>query len=113
MKIYQIHKYGGEWEDSYDYIVGSYLYRHRAEEIMEDLKQKSNIKHEEVLHCQDCPIWNLGNEGITEEDVAKECITYCDRFCRDDYDDGSFDCNNWQSYYEKPMYRIEEIEVEM
>lgn len=30
MKIYQIHEYGGEWEDKYDWIVGSYLSEERA-----------------------------------------------------------------------------------
>lgn len=32
MKIYQLHEYGGEWEDRYDYIIGSYLRKERAEE---------------------------------------------------------------------------------
>lgn len=30
MKIYQIHEYGGEWKDSYDFIVGSFVSRERA-----------------------------------------------------------------------------------
>ena len=38
MKIYQLHKFGGEWEDSYDYIIGSYLRKERAEEeTMKDI----------------------------------------------------------------------------
>ena len=32
MKIYQLHKYGGEFEEAYDYIIGSYFRKERAEE---------------------------------------------------------------------------------
>ena len=32
MKIYQLHKYGGELEDYRNYIIGSYLHKERAEE---------------------------------------------------------------------------------
>ena len=31
MKIYQVHKSGGEWEDAYDYIVKSCLNKEKAE----------------------------------------------------------------------------------
>ena len=31
MKIYQVHKYSGEYEDYRDQIIGSYLRRERAE----------------------------------------------------------------------------------
>ena len=30
MKIYQLHEYGGQWEDSFDYIIDSYLKKERA-----------------------------------------------------------------------------------
>ena len=30
MKIYQVHKSGGEWEDYYHYIVASYLHEENA-----------------------------------------------------------------------------------
>lgn len=32
MKIYQIHKSSGEWEDGYNIIVGSYLKFNKAKE---------------------------------------------------------------------------------
>ena len=40
MKIYQIHEYGGELEDKFDYIVGSYLSEERA--IAERMKLEAN-----------------------------------------------------------------------
>ena len=43
MKIYQLHKHGGEWEDYRDVIIGSYLRKERAEE--EKLKAE---KEEEI-----------------------------------------------------------------
>ena len=110
MKIYQLHKYGGEWEDVYDHIIGSYLRKERAEELMADFKQRSKIREEESRHCMDCPVWEQLGDNI--EQIAQKCADYCSRFVRDNQDDGGFECNNWQSYWELPGYRIEEVEVE-
>ena len=45
MKIYQLHERGGEWEDYYDYIRGSFLRKERAieEKIKAEVKQKEEI----------------------------------------------------------------------
>jgi Na+/melibiose symporter-like transporter len=42
MKIYQLHKYGGEWEDAYDYIIGTYWLKKRAEEEKSKAEAKEN-----------------------------------------------------------------------
>ena len=110
MKIYQIHKYGGQWEDAYDHIVGSYIRKERAEEVMTSLKQQSKLREEESRHCIDCPCWELLGDNV--EQIAQKCADYCTRFDRDNQYDGGFECNNWQSYYELPGFRIEKVEVE-
>lgn len=43
MIVYQLHKCGGEWEDSFDYIIGSYLRKERAEE--EKIKAETEEKN--------------------------------------------------------------------
>lgn len=109
MKIYQLHKYGGEWEDSFDYIIGSYLRKERAEEE----KTKAELKDEEnrklSRHCSNCPLtdgWSLNDE------VAKKCEKYCDKFKYVDMGDDGFDCDNYTAYWCDVYFRIEEVEVE-
>ena len=55
MKIYQLHEYGGEWEDSYDYIIGSYLRKERAEEEKIKAEVKDNKLVEHSNRCWACP----------------------------------------------------------
>ena len=109
MKIYQLHKYGGEWEDAYNYIIGSYFRKERAEEE----KTKAELKYEEdrelSRHCDNCPIvnnWNLDDE------VARECEKYCDRFKYIDMGDEGFDCGNYVGLLYDSHFNIEEVEVE-
>ncbi len=110
MKIYQLHQYGGEWEDSYDYIVGSYLRKERAEEAMAIFQRVDQIKVKESRQCCCCPLFNSSTDD--SDKLKEECIAYCDRFRVAEYDDGGIDCDNWQSYYDEPMYCIKEVEVE-
>ena len=109
MKIYQLHEYGGEWEEAYDYIIGSYFRRERAEEE----KAKSELKCEEdrqlSRHCSNCPIingWSL------DEEVAKKCEKYCDKFKYVDMGDDGFDCGNYVGLWYDSHFKIEEVEVE-
>lgn len=109
MKIYQLHEYGGEWEESYDYIIGSYFRRERAEEE----KAKSELKYKEdrelSRHCSNCPLvedWSL------DDTVAKKCKEYCDRFKYVDVGDDGFDCGNYVGLWTDSHFKIEEVEVE-
>ena len=108
MKIYQLHKYGGEWEDAYDYIIGSYLRKERAEEekIKAELQDKSD--KELARRCSNCPLicsWGLDDE------VARKCAEYCDKFKYIDMGDDGFDCGNYTTYWDEVCFRIEEVEV--
>ena len=109
MKIYQLHKYGGEWEDAFDHIIGSYLRKERAEE--EKVKAKLRDEEDRKLsrHCLNCPLcngWSLNNE------VAKKCEEYCDKFKYMDLGNDGFDCGNYTTYWWEVHFRIEEVEVE-
>ena len=110
MKIYQIHKYGGEWEDYYDYIVGSYIRKERAEEMMGAFVEQSKSDREQARRCGRCPAWN--QLGDNTEQIAMECGIYCDKFHRDNNEDGTFECSNWMSINYESHFRIEEVEVE-
>ena len=107
MKIYQIHEYGGQWEDAYDYIVGSYLHQEKALEELERFRAEDV----ERSKCQECP--------------ANYCPSDCDDDCENcrggeraaeycvDYEPRSFGstiCVNYD-YHEPSFYKIEEVEV--
>lgn len=111
MKIYQIHEFGGEWEDFYDHIIGSYISLERAKDEM--AKRQAKIKEElQQSHmCNGCPICDsFGRDDI--EVLAKECANYCKHFERENYEDGSIDCVNWTSRYDEPSFEIKEVDVE-
>ncbi len=40
--IYQIHERGGEYEDRFDYVVGSYLHKEKAERELKRLVDEEN-----------------------------------------------------------------------
>lgn len=106
MVIYQLHKYGGEYEDRYDYIIGSYLRKERAEEE----KNKRELVEEEKIKmsrkCRSCPF--LDDDFCLEDKNHEE---YCDKAELTKDDKWGIYCNN--CYYHFPTYfRIEEAEVE-
>ena len=109
MKIYQLHKYGGEWEDHYDYIVNSYLHKNVAEQMLRVYKAQEEVICAHSRRCDRCPIWEQIGDNV--ERIAKKCADYCDQFKRESYEDGSLDCCNWMSHRDESNFRIEEVEV--
>ena len=109
MKIYQLHKYGGEWEDRYDDIINSYLHKDIAEAMLNVYKTLDAVECAHSRRCSRCPIW--GQIGDNVEIIAKKCADYCDQFKRESYEDGSLDCCNWMSHRDESNFRIEEVEV--
>ena len=110
MKIYQVHEYGGEWEDAYNYIIGSYLHKERAEEE----KIKAEAKEEQLMEhcdrCNRCPF--LEDEPFADIDKLKEkYFYYCDE-AKLESDDYGITCKNYFCKWDKSSFRIEEVEVE-
>lgn len=109
MKIYQLHKYGGEWE-YYDYTIGSYLRKERAEEE----KFKAEVKEKELMahgdRCNRCPF--LDDEPFADINKLKEkYFYYCDE-AKLEADDYGINCENYFSKWDESSFRIEEVEVE-
>lgn len=105
MLIYQLHEYGGQWEDSFDYIIGSYLKKERAEEE----KAKAEAKEEELVEqhkkCDDCPF--LYDEFITNEDL----LSYCSKAKLTKHKYGT-SCKNYYTHWDESSFNIVEVEVE-
>ena len=81
MIIYQLHEYGGEYEDSFDRIVGSFTSKKRAEEekrIREE-KEVSEIALSEK--CVACPLFSAWEAPEkTFECLEKMCKEHCEHF---------------------------------
>lgn len=108
MKIYQIHEYGGDWEDYRDHIVGTYLLKDKA------IKEKERFEKEEEIRqkCYYCPLYYC---DIDCDNDCEECIKtqvdrakiYCNRY--EPFDD--IKCVNCCHNFTDLNYRIEEVEV--
>ena len=109
MKIYQIHEYGGEWEDSYDYIVSSYLSEEKA------IAEKERLENEvlELSKCNTCILYFCPDDCSMKCD-SKECKDYAiaeAKKCKDYKSDGAGCCKNFRQKFDVSSFRIEEVEV--
>lgn len=122
MKIYQIHAYGGQYEDRYDYIQSSYISREKAE-------HEKTLLEEKEYECElwdECPICGHCLESECNEeycDDKEKCIDIMInaalKKCKmaDLYKDENailgFNCKNKVKTYgwDTTFYRIEEVSV--
>lgn len=126
MKIYQIHKSGGEWEDYYDIIVASYVNEDKAEARLKELKEEQ-LKHEEQSKkCSECPVVNQScsicehlqiccvnfdkcDVEYCNERALRLVEEYCDNYSN--IEDEYLSCENECWYTDNCSYRIEVVEV--
>ena len=105
MKIYQIHKIGGQWEDSYDYIIGSYLKKERAEEEKIKAEQEEQELRKQSKKCNECPY--LYDAFVTKEELLKYCPKA--KLEKDMFND--IGCVNYFLLWDESTFKIEEVEV--
>lgn len=110
MKIYQLHKYGGEWEDAYDHIIGTYLNKEKAEAAMAERHASDRRDAEYVEHCGMCPYWNSEDETTVE--LRDKMLAYCDHSDIHCDGNGELVCNASLLHYDYSNLRIEEVDVE-
>lgn len=110
MKIYQLHEFGGEWEDKYDYIIGSYLRKERAEEEMAKAVAYNAAMVDKAAKCRNCPLFDREDDDSVD-DVLTAIGEYCTmkKIMKDEY---GTHCENYSSFVDESYFRIEEIEVE-
>ena len=113
MKIYQIHETGGEYEDYFDYIVGTYLYQDKAELEMQRLIDAEEIRQKQYKKCQECPINDFDIIADNPFDVIrKACQKYCSHSeVVEDIEYDEFFCENQASYWDDKNYELKEVEV--
>ena len=77
MKIYQITEFGGDWEDSYEYVEKTYLSKEKAEEELSRLNDELS-KAKEMQHlCSKCKI-NYGGTNDKKKSLKIVGETLCE-----------------------------------
>lgn len=110
MKIYQIHECGGEWEDYYDYIVGSYLSRGKAVAVKEQLE----VSEVEATKCNKCPLLYCPDECNLKcgtKECEKHAINEAKKYCNSYKFSRHNKCENYHYKSNESYFRIEEVEV--
>ena len=110
--VYQIHKMSGECEDYLDTIIGSYLRKERAEEVIKTLRDKEKERRERSLKCQNCPVhdYNCDFRSVINE----HCEDFEEERELDDGEEQTFCKNEYYLYssYDAVYYEIQKVEVE-
>lgn len=118
MKVYQIHEYGGSWEDSYDYIRFTYLDPLKAQSKKEELEAQELIDR----MCDSCPLnycpddcdGDCKNCNETTRIIRAE--KYCNRCdvekveCKEK-DEYYHRCKNKSVHYDDSSFEIKEVDV--
>jgi hypothetical protein len=120
MKIYQIHKSGGCYEDHYDYIAFSYLDYIKASAKKVELDEQELVER----RCDRCPLvlcnddYCDGNcKNCNEDKKIKNAKDYCGKCliekvkyegCENEY---YLACKNNSNHSDDSYFRIEEVEV--
>lgn len=109
MKIYQLHKYGGEWEDSFDHIIGSYLRKERAAEEKIKAEAEEKVLAERGRKCNRCPF--LERPFAKIDDMIIKHSHYCLEAKLVDSSWGTY-CENYDGHWDEATFKIKEVEVE-
>lgn len=111
MKIYQAVGHGGQWDDAYEYVAGTYLDKTKAQDKVSELYTTKEQKQQQYDKCEECP-FSCGNVWI-------ESIYHSNTDCEladIDYDEESetYYCKNECQCYTDILdesYEIKEYEV--
>lgn len=103
MKVYQIFRASGEYEDYHRYAIKTYLHKSKAETELQRLIA-------EIPKCDKCP---YGSHLQTKK-IEPDCPHFKLKVWEaDEYDDEEvYDCENMLDDYDIPSFSIEEIEVD-
>ena len=115
MKVYQIHEYGGVWEDRFDYIRYSYLDEEKAIDKLKELEEEEKL----AVQCRNCPLVYCPNDcdkncNECNSDRMKEmALKRCNRFIPLKDEDGEWICNNdrYNRGWDDSYFKICEVEV--
>ena len=94
-KVYILHEYSGEYEDSSDYILGVYSSKESADSKKLELEEILKREYDKIDRCNECYKSDFN------------CKFRCDKF----KPDGDYECDNIISYVDDYTYEVKEYEV--
>lgn len=110
MKIYQLICSGGEYEDSYEYVVNTYLYEEKAQEECNRRNSELSKENEQAEKCNRC-------DGCFGCSKRKFDMIKCDdkKVDEENSHDDVYWCENYTDftadYYEYRRYHIKAYDV--
>ena len=99
MKIYQVIEFGGEYDDYYEFVIGTFLNEEKAIAEMNNQIEKQKSFENKYKKCTQC--------DYDETRLNKECFK---QFYDEDMILENYHCDNF-IYVEEKDYKIEEFEV--
>lgn len=110
--IYQIHEISGEYEDYRDAIIGSYLRKERAEEVLKNLRNEEDKRRVRAQKCRECPVRDHDCE--LRSAINEYCDDFDEEYELNDGEEQLFCKNEYYSYsaYDDIYYEMQEVEVE-
>lgn len=108
MKIYQIHKYTGSYENFRDYIISSYLKYTKAVIEKERLAKEDLDMRERSNKCAECP--HISGYCSKTKDLKNIHSDYCNEASLEATEYG-IECNNYYSYWDDATFEIVEVDV--
>ena len=94
-KVYTLHEYSGEYEDSHDYILGVYSSKESADSKKLELEEKLKREYDKIKNCVKC--YNSDFSGRFR----------CDKFNLDEDDE----CDNLILCVDDYTYEVKEYEL--
>lgn len=80
MVIYQIHEYGGAYEDSFDILRGTYFNKKNAQKKLHELTNEFGALMKQVEKCRKC------SELSLREREKRSCFLGDDGYCENEPD---------------------------
>ena len=111
MKVYQVTVSGGEWEDYYNYVAGSFLKKEKAQELLDELVKNRDVDKEQYLKCQECV---LSCYVVDEADYEETMVNCSISKIEQDEDTKDYCCMSEAQCYRDELYEVYEIkEIEV
>lgn len=107
MTVYLVIKASGEYEDYSERIIGAYLNREKAEELVSQRKNQEETIYSQYEKCCKCPAyWSNDLSALNYCEHVASC-----QMCVDEDGDEQVDCFEYVPYYVPISYWVRELEV--
>lgn len=109
MTIYQLHKRSGQYSSYSDEIIGSFLFKEKAELEKLRAEQEEKLLKEKSEKCRNCPFLDISKSKLST--LIRKYGKYCSNHNLEQDDTGCVDCNNFFLKWDDTKFEITELDV--